>query len=218
MHFEGGEYTYTTLRSAAPRLPVQVDLVDQFVQDNAVPGVQARLPAADELHGRIDETYSMCPLPRLGRVCGGGLLPDLPLAPNFVSEAPVLDVMRLVFSRILTPKVGIIAVAPSAISKRNVASKATYVSPVPLQYSIQCRASSRLPVPMFKTMYGSILATRHQATNLQVTASVTSLVPQRHMGCTRLFRIGCFLRHPRPTLGAASSPLADRSRPSSYRS
>lgn len=159
----------------------------------------------------------VCPLTRLGRICRRGLLPNLPFTPNLVPKAPVLDVVRFVSSRVLAPKIGIMTAAPSALREQNVTSMVTYVSPVPLQYSIQCRASSRVPVPMFSTTYGSILATRHHAMNLQNTASVTSLALQRHTRRTRPFRIRYSLLRPRPTPGVASAPLADRPHPSSYR-
>ena len=95
--------------SAALLLPVQVDLVDQFVQDDTVPVIQASLPTADQLYGRVDQTYCMCPLPRLGCIGRSGLLSNLPFSPNFVPEAPVRDFVRFVSARILTPKIGIIA-------------------------------------------------------------------------------------------------------------
>lgn len=55
---------------------------------------------------------------------------------------------------------------------------AQYVSPVPLQYSTQASASSRVPVPMFRQSTGSTPTAAHQAMNSSVPNRLGSSVRQ----------------------------------------
>jgi hypothetical protein len=48
-----------------------------------------------------------------------------------------------------------------------------------LQYSTHASASASVPVPMLSTMYGSIFASRHQATNLRAVSGPAPCGPEQ---------------------------------------
>ncbi len=52
---------------------------------------------------------SVRPLSRFDRICGSCLLTYLPFSPDLVSEAPVSDVMRFVFTSVLATQVCIVS-------------------------------------------------------------------------------------------------------------
>lgn len=93
-----------------------IDFVYQFVEYDTVPMVQSALTATNQFHCRIQQSYGMGPLARLRGICRCSLLADLPLAPDFVSEAPELDIVRLIPSSILSPQVCPVSVANSLVS------------------------------------------------------------------------------------------------------
>lgn len=94
----------------------------------------------------------MRPLTRLGGVRRCRLLSNLPFAPDFVPQAPVFDVVRLVAASVLSAQVSVVAMRGVCQNSIYLYVHGTHVSPVPLQYSIQCRASAKVPVPMFRIM------------------------------------------------------------------
>ena len=93
---------------------VEVDDLDALFEHNEIPIINSLLPTADELDGRINELQCLAPLVSglgvcegrsgsssvghaewgglgLGRTVFGRGLPDLPRAPDLVSECNVLD-------------------------------------------------------------------------------------------------------------------------------
>jgi hypothetical protein len=110
---------------------VKVDDVDHLGENDSVPIVVALLPAGDELDGRVDQLESFAPLTSGLGICGqrtssservkgstsapslerradsqltvrGGLLPDLPIAPDLVSKSDVLDLVRFIVAILAT--------------------------------------------------------------------------------------------------------------------
>lgn len=84
---------------------MHLDFIHQCVQHDAIPLRQPRLAASNQHHARVNQLDRVRPLAGCRRVRGGGLLAHLPVAPHFVPETPVFDVVRLVSAGVFAAEI-----------------------------------------------------------------------------------------------------------------